>query len=452
MDDSKMAAILDELDSTLREVEALRPLPSAVEMKVFQRLRLEWNYHTNALEGNSLTFGEAAAFLMHGLTANGKPFKDYLDIKGHDKVIDVLADVVRHAEPLTESLVRNLHAILLVEPYEVQGISPEGLPTIRRVEVGTYKSTQNHVLTQTGQLKTFSSPAETPAEMEKLFAWYRQELVDKNLHPVVFASILHHRFVSIHPFDDGNGRLARVLMNLVLMQAKLLPAIIKTEQKGSYLLALSKADVGEPEELVRLIGGAVLNSAKLYLKAAGGELIDGLDSFDMRLALIRQSAQSNSDAGDAHSAKDQHAVLDGFVVPLLKSISQRFKHVDPLFAETEARVHCKADGRNVALSGATISEQIDSLAAAPLDSLLSSVQLFYNCSGYINDAQRTFLCSLIIYFTPGRLSVTLQLTGRPVAQIFETQIAELPGSEQARQVAKDALDKFTHALERVIAA
>ena len=82
----KINEVLAEVDRLQAEIEAVRPISPEQEARVRQKIRLEWNYHSNAIEGNSLTYGETKAFIMLGLTAKGKPFKDYLDIRGHNQV------------------------------------------------------------------------------------------------------------------------------------------------------------------------------------------------------------------------------------------------------------------------------------------------------------------------------------------------------------------------------
>jgi Fic family protein len=108
------------------------------------------------------------------------------------------------------------------------------------------------------------------------------------LHPLLLAATFHLRFVNIHPFDDGNGRMARLLMNLILMQAGYVPVIIHTHSKGEYLLALEKADAGELEDFMVLIGSNLLHSLALFLRAARGERIDQFDELDHQVALLQK--------------------------------------------------------------------------------------------------------------------------------------------------------------------
>ena len=223
--------LLARLDALRDQVDALRPLDPDQEARLVQKLNQEWNYHSNAIEGNTLTLGETRAFLLYGITAQGKPFRDYLDIKGHNEAIRYLEDLVRGGEMLTEALIRELHRILLVEAYDVDAVTPDGRPARRRIAIGCYKTAPNHVRTTTGETHFCATPQETPALMGELMARYRREAEMGELHPLVLAATFHYRFVAIHPFDDGNGRMARLLTNLILMQHGFVPVIIPLEAR-----------------------------------------------------------------------------------------------------------------------------------------------------------------------------------------------------------------------------
>ena len=108
--------------------------------------------------------------------------------------------------------------MILKEPYEVDAITPEGKPTKRTVQVGVYKQSPNHVKTKTGEIFRFSTPEETPAKMTDLVDWYGGQMNDKKVNPILLAAEFHYKYIRIHPFDDGNGRTARILMNFILMQ------------------------------------------------------------------------------------------------------------------------------------------------------------------------------------------------------------------------------------------
>jgi len=267
------ADLLQEVDAQKKQIDDMRPLPEDVEGRVMQKLRLDWNYHSNAIEGNRLSYGETVAFLMEGITAKGKPLKDYLDIRGHNEAINFLLSIVKESRPITEVEIRSLHKIILVEPYDTAATTPEGLKTTKRVSLGEYKTSANHVKTATGEMHYYATPEETPAKMQELIEWYREASQNSDIHPAVLAALFHHKFVAINPFDDGNGRLSRILMNLILMQKGYPPVVIKMDDRQNYYALLSRADNSDSWPLVECIVDCLNSSLNLYLKAAKGEIL-----------------------------------------------------------------------------------------------------------------------------------------------------------------------------------
>ncbi len=281
-----MQQVKNALDLKL-ELDKLRPIPKERQDKIMQKFRLDWNYHSNHLEGNSLTFGEAKMLILHGITAQGKPLKDHFEITGHDEAIKWVEEIVKSDFPLTENFIRQLHFLLLKEPYEVSAITPEGLPTRRMIEVGKYKSGSNHVLTKTGETFYFATPEETPAKMNDLLAWYRQEVENTDVNPIILAAEFHYKFILIHPFDDGNGRVARVLMNFILMKFGFPPVIIKTEDKENYFSALRQADGDLIENFIDYIAKNLVCSLEIMIAGAKGENIDEQDDLDKKISLLK---------------------------------------------------------------------------------------------------------------------------------------------------------------------
>ncbi|MGD8779946.1 MAG: Fic family protein [Ignavibacteria bacterium] len=326
--------IINKIDSVKKEIDNLKPIKPEIKNRILQKFRLDWNYNSNAIEGNSLTFGETQAFLMHDITAKGKPFKDYLDIKGHNEAIDYLLNFVHNKEELTEAFIRELHKIILVEPYEIDALTPDNKPTKRKVSIGAYKKQPNHVKTKTREIHYFATPEETPAKMEELVKWYRKSRDEKELHPLIIASIFHHRITAIHPFDDGNGRIARLLMNLILMQYQYPPVVITQNKKENYYAALSQADSGEYLPFVELIGEYLLYSLNLYLKGAKGENIEELDDLDKEIALLKKEIETEYNSLDNYkSSENMTNVLQKSFIPLLVEIEKTMDKFSDLFVE-----------------------------------------------------------------------------------------------------------------------
>ncbi|QHI37748.1 Adenosine monophosphate-protein transferase and cysteine protease IbpA [Kordia antarctica] len=269
------------------ELDALRPIDPEREAIIMQKFRLDWNYHSNHLEGNTLTYGETKALLLFNITAQGKPLKDHIEVTGHNEAINWVLDLVKGDRPFSESFIRQIHQLLLKEPYEVDAITPDGKPTKKKVHVGEYKKTPNHVRTVTGEIFRFATPEETPAKMTDLLNWYRNKTEEKTLNPILVAAEFHYKFIRIHPFDDGNGRTARIIMNFILMKYGFPPTIIKTEDKENYYAALRIADAGNIEAFINYIAENLVHSLELMISGAKGEPIEEDDDIEKEVSLLK---------------------------------------------------------------------------------------------------------------------------------------------------------------------
>ncbi len=284
-----MANALRTISKLKRELDSLRPLPPTVLAQVGQKLRLEANYHSNAIEGNTLTLGETRSLILHGLTAHGKPMRDHLDIKGHDSAVQAVEDAVKVDQELNEVFIRNLHRLLLKEPYKTPAETPDGNLTERTITLGEYKTVPNNVRTSTGETYFFTPPEQVKQAMGDLIDWYRAKERDDE-HPIVIAATFHYRFVRIHPFDDGNGRMARLLMNMILIRHGYTVAMIRRENRDEYLSKLEQTDRTEDlTEFINYVARCCEYALNLYLKAARGEPIDDIEDIDKEIALFKRS-------------------------------------------------------------------------------------------------------------------------------------------------------------------
>lgn len=320
--------VIDRVNDIKKQLDAIRPLPTEVEGRVMQKLRLEWNYHSNAIEGNKLTYGETYSFLMYGLTAKGKPFKDHLDIKGHNDAIAFLTSLVKDDSDLTEVDIRGLHKMILVESYQSPAQTPDGQATSKMIRVGEYKQQPNHVLTPTGEIHYFATPEETPIKIYELVQWYNAARQNQKIHPSVLAAFVHHRFVNIHPFDDGNGRLSRILMNLILMKNGYPPAIVRLKERSDYYQALNQADRNEYVPLVEFLAEAVSDSMNLYLKAAKGESIEDDADLDKEIALFKGSLEKTY---HYDKSKVVPQVVKDIFIPICEKGTMKLNGLDDLF-------------------------------------------------------------------------------------------------------------------------
>ena len=320
------STIIEKIDRLKEELDALRPLPSDVLARIEQKLRIESNYHSNAVEGNSLTLGETRSLILHGLTAHGKPMRDHLDIKGHDEAVKAMEDAVRRNDSLNEVFIRNLHKVLLKEPYENDAITQDGQRVKRRIAIGEYKTQPNNVRTSTGEIYYFTPPDQVKSAMSDLIDWYRRQ-EDVGEHPIVIAATFHYRFIRIHPFDDGNGRMARLLMNMILIKHGYTVAVVPSDERDQYIGMLEQADKTEDlAEFIAYIAHCCEHTLDLHLKAARGEDIEDVEDIDKEIVLFKHSLQKET--GETINAREY---ADKVLYPLLFYSEEKLEQFSEVF-------------------------------------------------------------------------------------------------------------------------
>ncbi len=330
-----MGNIFQECQHLKATLDELRPLKPEDEQRIMQKFRLDWNYHSNHLEGNSLTYGETKALILFGITAQGKPLKDHIEITGHNEAVNWILDVVKEDRQLSENFIRELHKLILKAPYEVDALTPDGKPTKKKIKIGEYKRSPNHVKTKTGEMFYFATPEETPAKMFDLLKWFNEKSKEADVNPILLASKFHYEFIRIHPFDDGNGRTARILMNFILLRFGYPPVVVKTEDKENYFAALRLADAGQFEAFATYIANNMKASLEIMISGAKGESIEEPDDLEKEIALLEQSI--NSVAKPVISSKDhQHIIniFDSVVEPLTSKFYKKGKMLSRFYIES----------------------------------------------------------------------------------------------------------------------
>ncbi len=245
---NSLLALADDLHQRLQAEKSHYP---ELWPSILSKLRVDWTYHTNTLEGSTLSRGETHFFLTEGLTVEGKPFKDFVDAKNHAEAIDFLHEIVSDKRPITQGLIKEVNALLLSGISYTDAVNDLGQRVKKKAHPGEYKKQPNHVIQADGTMHWYVEPLQVPGQMTELVNWIADN--EDSYHPIMIAAILHYNLVRIHAFDDGNGRGARILMNLVLMKKGYFPAVIRTERKRYYLQALQSADKGDIMPFIQFI-------------------------------------------------------------------------------------------------------------------------------------------------------------------------------------------------------
>ncbi len=254
---------LNLIDKFKQEIETEKKNKPELWNIIQQKLKMSWTYNSNAIEGSTLSEGDTIFFLQYGLTVAGKPLKDFLYAKNHSEAIDILNDVVTNNREISEGLIKEFNALLLDGIKNTKAINQFGQSIQKPANPGEYKKNPNHVLQLDGTIHHYIEPIQVQIEMEMLINWINQNK-DK-IHPVIVGAIAHYNMVRIHPFDDGNGRGSRILMNLILMNSKFPPAIIRNEKRRDYINCLMKADSGDLIPFINFVIESLTDTQKIVL-------------------------------------------------------------------------------------------------------------------------------------------------------------------------------------------
>lgn len=224
-----------EIKNLLDEIEEFRqqPLDKIALEKLREHFRTHHIFHSSGIEGNRLTLQETSLVLKEGIDITGKPLKDSIEVKNLGIAFDFLYELVQEDVEITENYLKQLHSLII-------GDDPSLSP-------GNYR---NIGVIITGSEHRPPEPFEVPIKMRDLFDWIK---ASKDENPIIVAAVAHHEMVKIHPFKDGNGRTARLLLNLILLKNGFPICNIKRSERPDYYNALSLADEGEYEPIIEVV-------------------------------------------------------------------------------------------------------------------------------------------------------------------------------------------------------
>ncbi len=335
----ELTDILQQIDSLKQEAENLQPVkpdPIAIGLeKVFwDKFRLEFNYNSNHMEGNTLTYGHTQILLKSGDVVGKYNIRELQEMKAHDLALKVIRESADDPEfSLSQKFIREINEIILVEPYYNDAITQDGRPSQKLIIPGEYKKTPNSVRMQNGEMFDYPSPEETPALMGDLIDWYEKETTAKELHPVQIAALFHYKIVRIHPFDDSNGRTSRLLMNYILLRNDYAPLVINSTDKKNYLIALNEADAGDIGAFVKYIVSLQLHWQELFLRAVKGETIEEADDFEKEVAILKKKISKKNEVEPIKTKEVVQKTLLYSIIPFLEGVEKILKKFNEFFFE-----------------------------------------------------------------------------------------------------------------------
>ncbi len=237
--------IFKEIDSLKTEINAYRPLSADYLKQIKEYYKIGLTYSSNALEGNTLTESETKIVLEEGITIGGKPLKDHFEAIGHAEAYDFLYTLVNN-NTVQEKDIQQLHQLFYYR--------------IDEQHAGKYRSSKAII---TGSKYPLPKPGDLPSLMKELIPSI--DRFRRENHPVKAAALAHKEFVFIHPFIDGNGRTARLLMNLILLQQGYTIVIIPPITRREYIDSLEQAHIND-QDFIYFIARMVRETQKDYLR------------------------------------------------------------------------------------------------------------------------------------------------------------------------------------------
>ncbi|MDE1974998.1 MAG: Fic family protein [Patescibacteria group bacterium] len=255
MDENKFKEKLDKIDLLKSEMDKLGVIDPAQQKNIDDWYRVELAYTSNALEGSTLSRQETAQVIEKDISVEGKSLKELIEAKNHAEASDFVLRFIRDN--------KTRQAIDLKTILDIHGMI---LAKIDEPNAGRLRTFPVRV---TGSTSIMPNSAKVPELMEALISWLHED----HVHPVAKAVDAHYRLVSIHPFSDGNGRTARLLMNAILMQNGFSPLVIPKEARKGYVTSLEKAQTKQDtEDYYVFMLDRMIESMEDYIKARKGDV------------------------------------------------------------------------------------------------------------------------------------------------------------------------------------
>ena len=247
--------LLEQIQAKKAKLDSLRPLSNEQLQRLKSYFDIEFTYNSNAIEGNTLSFSETKLVVNEGLTIGGKTLSEHLEAINHKEAIDFIEELSKQ-QTITLKDIKDLHYLIL------KGIDKKNAGVFRDIEVGVRKSD--------GEIHKFCKPLKVPEKMQEFVEEFNKDTNDV----ITQAAKLHLEFVTIHPFSDGNGRCARLLMNLKLLQNGYPLTIIQVKDRVEYIKAIDQfQQSGDDAIFVEFIAKKVDESLSRYIELVNTKVI-----------------------------------------------------------------------------------------------------------------------------------------------------------------------------------
>ncbi|MBZ4044226.1 Fic family protein [Flavobacterium hibisci] len=325
--ENKKAAI----DAIKSQVATFGELSVEQKRKINYKFRLEWNYNSNSMEGNTLTIEETRSVMVGNLTVNDKPLKDIFEMQGHDKVITEILKIGKGELRLSEKRIKEIHS----------GIMHEENPKSKN-KIGQWKEKANEIINSKGEKYSFVAPEEVPDKIHALLNKTNAAIDAINAnkknapHPIDVAMDFHLEYLDIHPFYDGNGRTARILTNLILISLGYNPFWINEKDRSIYYNYISDIQGygGSRELFFEYCAGLIERSEQLVLNAIQDIDIEEEDDLHKEISLLKRQLEGES---FTKSPKNIYEIFQFINSDVWNPLAVVINQFDDLFSEGKTK-------------------------------------------------------------------------------------------------------------------
>ncbi|TRW22301.1 Fic family protein [Flavobacterium zepuense] len=400
--------IKHKIDLLKEQIEQHGKLTPEQLNKINYKFRLEWNYNSNSMEGNTLTIEETRSVMVGNIVVDKKPYKDVAEMKGHDDVVTDILKIGKGELRLSETRIRKIHEDIIYEEDET-----------KREQVGKWKKTNNYIYNYKGERYDFIDYEEVPEKMHDLLNRTNAAIdaihhKKKNApHPLDVAFNFHLEYVNIHPFYDGNGRTARILSNLILISLGYPPFWITVKERDVYYNYL--ADIqnhwGSPDLLKEFLAEQILHSQELILHVIEGKDIEDEDDLDKEIDLWKRQFVKK----DSLEIKSNSIITELYKSsfrPLFIAFLEKASRFDDQFNskrvinDVEARKSQSIESNNVQHFDDVIEAESNYLKISKEDiniyeiesvGTINSLRIYLYYNGFKNDGINTFSARAELY-------------------------------------------------------
>ena len=337
--------------------------------------------------------------------------KDLEDMKASNVGLKMMQEEAKSERPLTEYFIRQLHKTILREDYE-EHRSRDGYSFHYTIHAGIYKTRPNSVITQSGERFDYPSPEETPALMTDLVDWYRKAEECGTYTLPELCALFHYRYIRIHPFEDGNGRIARLLVNFILHRHNYPMIVIKSADKDNNLKALTTCDgfvgttpsdgahaeIGQISPFVKYIEQCMVQALETCIREGKGQSIEEDDDFMKELKILERQKKQDLAAEESQlhlNATEVWNVLEYVFFPIVESFNSAVETANDVFCFSSMMRSTSLSKTKEQLSTLDIGRVMrDTHNPQILEYVSHAGSMWYNCE--LNSPQRPRLVKMVI--------------------------------------------------------